>query len=183
MRQIQLRNGSYIHPAKVKEFQIRQHMFGGKYYVRALLKGGGTDSLDEKLEHPQAKVIQADYDQQLQGLRAEVPAYDEGYSEGYETGKSAGYSEGHSAGYEAGKVATQQNDWNAAEWNGTEKVLCEIRSELQEIQTELNYAQHLKDERRQSLYDMNNLLDRLLVKFAPAVETQPEDIPEGSTEI
>ena len=161
MKQIQLPDGSYIHPTKIEKFGVAKHFLSSNYYVFAKLRNGQETDVAENLSLTKAKEIRTWYEEELEKLHLESSPYNDGKEEDYEIG----YAEGRGQGIEEGKNRAEQINWNQAERNGIEAVLADIRARIEELYTELNYD--IKDERRRCVESTITILSGILERFEP----------------
>lgn len=160
MKQIQLPDSSYIHPAKIEKFGIGKHFLSSNYYVYAQLRGGRAVDVAERLSLSKAEYIRTHYDEELKKLHLETSPLEDVR----EIAREEGRAEGRAQGIEEGKARAEQLNWSQAERNGIESVLSEINSRIEDLYQELKYE--ITGGRRKCVESTISLLSGIVERFA-----------------
>lgn len=176
MQQLKLPNGSYVHPGEVDRLQVERHFWRKRYFVQMCLHDGRAIYLCTGLSEPEAREIRRQYEQQLEALAADVSAYKEGRATGLTRGEKIGYARGHRDGYNEGLACALSEAQEQAFKTGIDAVLKQLRLRQFEFNDEMRYQIHLVEARRQSLIAMNDLIESIVVMFAPQPQATGEQV-------
>ena len=180
MKQLKLPNGSYVHPGEVERVRIEKHFWRRRYFVQMCLHDGQAIHLCAGVSEPEAREVRRHYEQQLEGLAADVSAYKEGRTTGLARGEKTGYSKGHRDGYNEGFAAASCEAQQQAFRAGIDTVLEQLKLRQFDFNDEMRYRAHLIAARKQSLVAMNDSIESIVAMFTPQPQATTE---QGDTEV
>lgn len=98
-----LPSGKFVNPAHIEAISVHAHFWDStKFYVQLSFKDGGTEDIEEKLDHDRALALRDEYVRKIREAVGEIDTYQQGHEDGYERGRSQGYEAGKADGYNTG---------------------------------------------------------------------------------